>query len=127
MAMSLESGARVGLAEYLTALQAELSKSGVQADKDKSRFSVDEVTLDVDIFHTLTSSADSPSTAKPKFWVLGSASPDTEDSIDSPVYQTTQRLSLRLHPRPEAVDANETKEALAFSVLPPSRSTTKDR
>ncbi|MFC4174162.1 trypco2 family protein [Microvirga sp. GCM10011540] len=85
--MSRSSDTGLGLAEYLTALQAELSTAGAQAKRNDSKFSIDGVTLQVDISYTLVASADSPTSTKPQFWVLGPATQDTKDG-NSPVHQT---------------------------------------
>ena len=115
--MSLESDARLGLAEYLTRLQAELSKARVQAESDNLKFSADGVTLEVDISYTLTQSAELPATVKPEFWVLGSAAQEAKDG-DGTAHRDMQHLIVRLTPRPEAADAEESEVVSVISSLP---------
>ncbi len=57
MAKSLGSNTPLGLADFLAALQAEL---GAGAEDHDLRFSVDRVTLEVDVSSTLSISPDSP-------------------------------------------------------------------
>ena len=73
MAMSRKSDARFGLAEYLTQLQAELSRVCARAEVDDLKFRVDGVTVEVDVLCTPIESADSPTAATREFWLLGSA------------------------------------------------------
>lgn len=116
----------IGLADYLTALQAELSVAGAQADKGNSKFSVDGVTIQVDISYTLIPVADAPMRTKPKFWVPGPATQDAKDGTGS-VPQTTQQLSVRLSSRQEVNVANEGREAEPLSISLPASSTVMPR
>lgn len=118
--MPRESDARLRLAEYLTELQAELSKARAQSELDDSRFSVDAVTLEVDISYTLTRSAKSPATMQPEFWVLGSGARKVEDAAGS-THRDAQHLIVRLSPKLEAADADESEEVATIPLLPPTR------
>jgi hypothetical protein len=105
------------LAEFLTELQAELSKARSQAETDDLEFSVDGVTLDVDISYTLTQSPESPTRVKPEFWVLGSAAQDATVGAGA-AQGNMQHLSVRLTPRLVAADMDEPKEVAPLSPLP---------
>ena len=114
------SDARLGLAEYLTGLQAELSKARAQAERDDLKFSVDGVTLEVDFSYTLIASAESPTRVKPEFWVLGSAAQEAKDDAGT-AHRDMQHLIVRLTPRSEAADADGPEEVAAIPLLSRAR------
>lgn len=118
--MSRASDTRLGLAEFLTELQAELSKARSQAKMDDLKVSVDRVTLEVDILYTLTQSAESPTSMKPEFWVLGSAAQNAKDDAGSP-HQNMQHLIVQLTPTPEADPEDHPDHLTATSLLQPVR------
>lgn len=117
--MFQEDEARLGLAEYLAGLQAELSKARVQAERHGLQFSADGFTLEVDISYTLARSADSQPTAKPEFWVLGADAQEAKDGALFP-RRAMQHLIVRLSPRSQAMDA-DTSQDVPPSTLPPAR------
>jgi hypothetical protein len=90
MAKSLKARTPLGLAEFLAAVQAELGTAGEEHDL---RFSVDRVTLEVDVSSTLSISPDSP-----------------------------RRLSVHLHRTPEvrALDEPGDGATLPASQAPPT-------
>jgi hypothetical protein len=118
--MSEGSDVRIGLSAFLAQLVAELSKALTQLEKDNLNYSVDEVTLDLDVAYTITQSADTPAKVKTEFWVLGSGSRDAEDKL--PLAQSNmQHLILRLTPRLEDVEAGESEYVGTISRMPPKR------
>ncbi|MBP6733643.1 MAG: hypothetical protein KA142_02930 [Chromatiaceae bacterium] len=118
--MSEVADARIGLSEFLAQLVAELSKARSQTEKDNLNYSMDVVTLELDIAYTLTQSADAPTKVKPEFWVLRSGSRDTEEGLPSAQWNM-QHLILRLTPRLEDVHAGESEYIETISRLPPER------
>jgi hypothetical protein len=120
MAMPRGPDARVGLAEFLTELQTELSKARSRADRRDLEFSVDGVTLEVDVSYTLTESRDdAPTGVKPEFWVVGSATQNASDAAGS-AHSQTQHLIVQLTRRPETADADESDHVAPLSLLPPA-------
>ncbi len=105
--------ARIGLAEYLTGLQAELSKACTQAVLEDLKFSVDGGTLELDISFTLTESAESPTTTKPEYWVIGSTVQEAKDDAGT-THRDMQHLIVRLASRPEAIDTEGLEEVPAI-------------
>jgi hypothetical protein len=116
MEMSRESDAQLGLAEYLTQLQAELSRALAQREADDIKFSVDGVTVELDIIYTLTQSAGSPTSVKPEFWLLG---PGAQAGAGS-AHRNQQHLIVQLTRKPETAD--EPEDVAAASLWPPTRS-----
>ena len=114
--MSRGTDGRLALAEYLIGLQAELSRAHAQAEKGDLKFSVDGVTLEVDVSYSVTQSAESPIAVKPEFWVSEFAA--DEPKSDAVSHRGRQRLTVRLNPRSDVADLDETKEGAAKSVLP---------
>jgi hypothetical protein len=110
MAMSRKSDARLGLAEFLTELQVELTKARLQTAKHDLHFSLDRITVDVDVSYTLTSAADSSTTVKPQFWVMESEA--NADERAGSAYHHAQRFSVQLNRRP-AADAVDTADEVA--------------
>jgi hypothetical protein len=115
--MSEGSDARIGLSEFLAQLVAELSKARSQTEKDNLNYSVDAVTLELDIAFTLTQSAETPNKVKPEFWVLRRESRDVEEGLPS-AQGTMQHLILRLTPRLEDVNTGESEYGGTISRLP---------
>lgn len=115
--MPRESDVRLRLAEYLTELQAELSRARTQSELDDSGFSLAGVTLELNVSYTLTRSAKSPATMLPEFWVLGAAARQAEDDAGA-THQDIQHLIVRLAPKPEAADTDESDEVTAIPSLP---------
>jgi hypothetical protein len=114
--MAQEDEVRLGLAEYLTGLQAELGRARAQAASHELEFSADGVTLELSISYTLTRSAESPSGLQPQFWVLGTES--TEDALFE--RGNVQQLTVRLTPQPALESAEESRE-VSPSALPHAR------
>ena len=92
---------RIGLAEYLTSLRAELSEAQSRASGDPLKLGVEQVTVALDIAYTLTKSGEASGSLKAKFWVLelGVGAKGTVSASDT----RTQRLTLTLKPRVEEV------------------------
>ena len=118
--MSEGSDARIGLSEFLAELVAELGKARSQTEKDNLNYSVDAVTLELDIAFTLTQSAYTPNKVKPEFWVLRRESRDVEEGLPS-AQGTMQHLILRLSPGLEDVHTGESENVGTIPRLPPER------
>ncbi|TFW20391.1 hypothetical protein E4L96_10495 [Massilia arenosa] len=109
--------ARLALADYLAALQTELERAGGQSGPRELPFGVDCATLEVDIFFTLPRNGQARSGSDAQFWVAGTAD---GDSGGSGAARTTQKLIVRLSPRPKEEATAPGNEA-ALSALPRSR------
>lgn len=103
--MAEEVDARLRLAEYLTALVAELTKVR-STEKDNLTYDLNGVTLEVDIVYTLTQPASGRTKGKPEFWVLRSGPGSDQGGLPSAQWNT-QRVILRLTPRPDDVPAGD--------------------
>ena len=64
---------RIGLAEFLTDLRAELSEAQSRAADDSLKLGVEEISLTVEVAYTLTKAGEASAGVKAKFWVLASA------------------------------------------------------
>ncbi|HJV02570.1 MAG TPA: trypco2 family protein [Burkholderiaceae bacterium] len=111
--MYQEQDARLGLAEYLTALQAELHSASAQAEQHDLPFGVDSVTLEIDISFTLARSAEARSPGEPEFWVTDVTAQANDRNAPAP-HWGMQRLTVRLSPRALVADAVQPND------LPPS-------
>lgn len=106
---------RLGLAVYLMKLQAELSKARSLAERGEITFSMEAVTLELDICCSLPNRA--AHSAAPEFWVAKSAPQDGKDCECQPRY--VQRITLKLMPMPAVVD-EPVPSGRAPEGLPPS-------
>jgi hypothetical protein len=116
--MTMSSEAPLGLTEYLTRLQAELSKVLAQEDSDELRYSLDGVSLEVDVSCALADSADSRLEATPEFQVLGFAAHDNAASTQRHV----QHLIVHLARRPYALvqtGSEQTSADIPRAPMPP--------
>ena len=93
---------RIGLAEFLTDLRAELSEAQSRAAKDSLKLGVEEISLTLNVTYTLTKEAEASAGIKAKFWVLASAEAGAKGSLSSE-QADTQQLTLTLKPRVEQV------------------------
>jgi len=91
---------RIGLAEFLTDLRAELSEAQSRAAKDSLKLAVEEITLTLDVAYTLTRDAKVSGKVQAKFWVFASAEAGAEGGLSSERART-QQLTLTLKPRLE--------------------------
>ncbi len=93
---------RIGLAEFLTDLRAELSEAQSRSAQDSLKLGVEEISLTLDVTCTLTKSAEASAEVKVKFWVLASAEADAKGTLSSERTHA-QKLTLTLKPRVEQV------------------------
>ena len=93
---------RIGLAEFLTDLRAELSEAQSRAAGDALKLGVDEISLTLDVAFTLTKGGEASAGVKAKFWVFASAEASAKGSLSSERART-QQLTLTLKPRVEQV------------------------
>jgi hypothetical protein len=89
---------RIGLAEFLTDLRAELSEAQSRAANDSLKLGVEEISLTLEVTYTLTKGGETSAGAKAKFWVLASAEAGIKGSLSSERART-QQLTLTLKPR----------------------------
>jgi hypothetical protein len=93
---------RIGLADFLTDLRAELSEAQARAAKDPLKLAVEEISLTLDLAYTLTKEAEASAGVRAKFWVFASAEASVKGSVASERART-QTLTLTLKPRLEQV------------------------
>lgn len=117
MAKPYESLGRLGLADYLTELQAELNKARLQYDAEDLGFSVDGFTLELDVMFTMERSAHLPAKAKPQFWVQGLAAQNETETTKSAT-PSVQRLIVRMSPGPRDQSMEDPDEIQATTPLP---------
>jgi hypothetical protein len=97
-----ESRDRIGLADFLTDLRAELSEAQARAVNDPLKLGVEEITLTLEVAYTLTKGAEASGGVKAKFWVFASAEAGVKGTLSSE-RAGTQQLTLTLKPRVEQV------------------------
>ena len=97
---------RIGLADYLTDLRAELHEAQSRSAQDSLKLGVEEITLTLEVAHTLSKDGEASARVRAKFWVLGSAEAGVKGSVASERAQT-QQLTLTLKPRIEQVVIDE--------------------
>ena len=95
-------GDRIGLAEFLTDLRAELSEAQSRAAQDPLKLRVEEISLTLEVAYTLTKGGEASAGVRAKFWVLASAEASAKASRSSEQART-QQLTLTLKPRAEQV------------------------
>jgi hypothetical protein len=93
---------RLGLAEFLIDLRAELSEAQSRAADDSLKLGVEEISLTLDVAYTLTKGGEASAGVKAKFWVFASAEAGVKGSLSSERVNT-QQLTLTLKPRIEQV------------------------
>jgi hypothetical protein len=97
---------RISLADFLTDLRAELHEAQARSTQDSLKLGVEEITLTLEVTHTLSRQGDASGRLQAKFWVLGSAGADVKGSVASERART-QQLTLTLKPRIEQVVIDE--------------------
>ena len=97
-----DSEDRIGLAEFLTDLRAELSEAQSRAAGDSLKLGVEEISLTLDVAYTLIKGGEASAGVKAKFWVFASAGAGVTASLSSERART-QQLTLTLKPRVEQV------------------------
>jgi hypothetical protein len=93
---------RIGLAEFLTDLRAELSEAQSRAVGDPLKLRVEEISLTIEVAYTLTKGGEASAGVQAKFWVFASAEAGVKGSLSSERART-QQLTLTLKPRAEQV------------------------
>jgi len=93
---------RIGLADFLTDLRAELSEAQSRAAGDSLKLGVDEISLTLEVAYTLTKAGEASAGVKAKFWVFAEAEAGAKGSLSSERART-QQLTLTLKPRVEQV------------------------
>jgi Trypsin-co-occurring domain 2 len=97
-----EVESRIGLADFLTDLRAELSEAQSKAARDSLRLGVEEISLTLEVAYTLTEAGEASAGVKARFWVFASAEAGVKGSLSSE-RAGTQQLTLTLKPRMEQV------------------------
>src|SRR6266516_3675847 len=98
----MADGDRIGLAEFLTDLRAELSEAQSRAAGDSLKLGIEEISLTLEVAYTLTKGGEASAGGKAKFWVVASAEAGAKVSLSSE-RAGTQQLTLTLKPRVEQV------------------------
>jgi hypothetical protein len=93
---------RIGLAEFLADLRAELSEAESRAANDSLKLGVEEISLTLEVAYTLTKAGEASAGVQAKFWVFASAEAGVKGSLSSERART-QQLTLTLKPRVEQV------------------------
>jgi Trypsin-co-occurring domain 2 len=107
----------LGLADFLSALRAELDEGVKRAEGQPLKLEIDEVTLSLDVAFTKAKKGEAEVGAKAKFWVFASADAKVKGELSSQRVDT-QHLTLKLKPRIEEawVDQSGTVHVLRRSV-----------
>ena len=87
---------RIGLAEFLTDLRAELSEAQSRAANDSLKLGVEEISLTLEVAYTFTKGGEASAGVRAKFWVLASAEVGVKGSRSSERART-QQLTLTLN------------------------------
>ena len=74
---------RIGLAEFLTDLRAELSQAQSRAAGDSLKLGVEEISLTLEVAYTLTKAGEASAGVQAKFWVFASAEAGVKGSLSS--------------------------------------------
>ena len=93
---------RIGLAEFLTDLRAELSQAQARAKGDALKLGVEEIELTLEVAYTLSKSREAEGRVGAKFWVFASAEAAAKGSVGTERTRT-QELTLTLKPRVDEV------------------------
>ena len=93
---------RIGLADYLSDLRAELSEAQSRAAGDSLKLGVEEISLTLEVAYTLIKAGEASAGAKAKFWVFAETEAGVKGSLSSE-RASTQQLTLTLKPRVEQV------------------------
>jgi len=109
-----ESDERIELAEYVSALRAELSKAQSQASADSLKLGVEGITLELNVAYTLTKTGEASAGVKAKFWVLELGEAGAKGSLSSS-HTRTQRLLLTLKPRVEQEFVNREGQTITMT------------
>jgi len=93
-------GGRLGLADYLSGIRAELAEAQRRAAPDGLRLGVEEITIELNVAYTVSVTGEASAGVHAKFWVLevGDASGKAGAEWER---ERTQRLTLTLRPRVE--------------------------
>ena len=97
---------RIGLADFLTDLRAELSEAQSRTAQDSLKLAVEEISLTLDVAYTLNRASEVAAGVRAKFWVLASVEASAKGSVASERART-QTLTLTLRPRIEQVVVDE--------------------
>ena len=97
---------RIGLADFLTDLRAELSVAQSRAAGDSLKLGVEEISLTLEVAYTLTKAGEASAGVKAKFWVFAEAEAGVKGSLSSDRART-QQLTLTLKPRVEQTVTDE--------------------
>lgn len=100
---------RIGLADFLTDLRAELSEAQSRAAGDSLKLGVEEISLTLEVAYTLTKAGEASAGVKARFWVFAEAEAGVKGSLSSERART-QQLTLTLKPRVEQVVIDERGE-----------------
>lgn len=89
---------RIGLADFLSDLRAELAEASRRAGSESLKLGVEELTVSLEVGVTVGGTVGGSATAKAKFWVFASTEAQLQAGASRHV-MTTQHLTLTLKPR----------------------------
>lgn len=97
---------KLGLADFLSDLRAELDEAARRAEGESLKLEIDQVTLSLDVAFTIGKKGEGSAAAKAKFWVFASAEVNAKGELSSQRVNT-QHLSLTLKPQIEDIWVDE--------------------
>jgi hypothetical protein len=101
-----DDATRLGLADFLTDLRAELNRAQSLATDEPLKLGVEEINLTLDLEYTLEVSGEVSGKVKAKFWVFASAEAAAKAGVQSGRTRT-QTIALTLKPWMEEVVIDE--------------------
>lgn len=96
---------RVGLADYLTELAAELEEAAQRAEGSSLRLGVEEVTVTLEVAVTKARKGAGSGKVSAKFWVLNAEAGGAGERLSQQV--GAQQVTLTLKPRVETVTVDQ--------------------
>ena len=98
MTATPEFEGKLGLADFLSDLRAELDEAVKRAEGGTLKLEIDQITLSLDVAFTLGKKGEGSAKAGAKFWVFASAEGAVKGELSSQRVDT-QQLTLTLKPR----------------------------
>jgi Trypsin-co-occurring domain 2 len=98
---------KLGLADFLSDLRAELDEAVKRAEGEPLKLELEQVTVSVDVAFTVAKKGEGSVAATAKFWVFASADASVKGELSAERVDT-QHLTLTLKPRIEQTWVDET-------------------
>ena len=115
----------LGLADFLSALRAELAEAQRRSEDSTLKLGVGPVELSLDVGYTLETSGETDARVKAKFWVLELGEAGAKGSVSSERVRT-QHLKVVLIPRIEETVIDASGTATTVSHPPDVRGRTEE-